>query len=82
MFNFAELPLYKSSPHHLSLSLSGTDWDRLWRALSLATRSVESRAAFTASVLGMTRRDFANSAIAICSREDIVVAKFSINKDI
>ena len=71
------IPLYKSSPKYLRLSLSATDCDMLWRARSLATRSVASRAAFTASVFGITRRDLANSAIAICSRDDSVVAKFS-----
>ena len=55
--------------HHLRLSLSVIVWDALWKALSLATRSVESRAALTASVLGITSRAWANSATASCSRE-------------
>ena len=44
-------------------------WAALWYARSLATRSVESLAALTESVLGMTRRAAANSAMASCSRE-------------
>lgn len=53
--------------YHLSSLCSARVWEVLWKALSLATRSVESWAAFTASCLGMTRRAWANSAIASCS---------------
>lgn len=44
-------------------------WAELWYARSLATRSVESWAALTASILGMISRASANSAMASCSRE-------------
>ncbi|KAH3660041.1 hypothetical protein OGAPHI_007246 [Ogataea philodendri] len=43
------------------------------------TRSEASLAAFTAKVFGITSRAEANSAIASCSREPTVVAKFSKN---
>lgn len=61
--------LSNEDAHHLRFLRSGLTWASLWKARSLATRSVESWAAFTASVLGMTRRERANSAIASCSRE-------------
>ena len=44
-------------------------WAELWYARSLATRSVASWAALTASILGMISRASANSAMASCSRE-------------
>ncbi len=50
-------------------SSSGADCAALWYARSLATRSVESLAALSASVLGMVSSDEANSAIASCSRD-------------
>jgi hypothetical protein len=48
-------------------------WAELWYARSLATRSVASWAALTASILGMMRRASANSAMASCSREPLKV---------
>ena len=63
------LPLTKSRPIHFRFFHSGLTWASLWKALNFATRSVESWAALTARVLGITRRDLANSAIASCSRE-------------
>ena len=55
--------------YHFRFFRSGLTWASLWKALNFATRSVESWAALTARVLGITRRDLANSAIASCSRE-------------
>ena len=54
-------------PYHLSSLCSALVCEVLWKARSLATRSVESWAAFTASCFGITRRDWANSAMANCS---------------
>lgn len=53
--------------YHLRPSLSVMVWEALWKALNLATSSVESSAAFTDRVLGITRRALANSATASCS---------------
>lgn len=55
--------------YHLSSSLSVMVCEALWNALSFATRSVESSAAFTESVFGMTNSALANSATASCSLE-------------
>lgn len=61
---------YRSThTHHLSPSLSDMVCEALWKARSLETRSVESSAAFTDKVFGITRRELANSATASCSRE-------------
>eukprot|EP01139_Manchomonas_bermudensis_P000601 Amastigsp_a664_855.p2 type:complete len:318 gc:universal Amastigsp_a664_855:99-1052(+) len=49
----------------------------LCAARSCATRSIESFAELMARVLGMTRSDSANAAIATCSRDEIDVAYFS-----
>lgn len=55
--------------YHFRWALSDCSWDALWYARSLATRSAESFAAFTVRVLGITNNEFANSAIASCSRD-------------
>lgn len=44
-------------------------WDEAWKERSWATSSEASLAALTARVRGMTRRDWANSPMASCSRE-------------
>ena len=56
--------------HHFNPSLSAIVCEALWKALSLATSSVESCAAFTARVFGITNKACANSAIANCSLDD------------
>merc|ERR1719270_871466 len=60
-------PSWRSSPWFLRVACSVFVWLELWYARSFATRSDASWAAFTASVLGMTNKDLANSAIANCS---------------
>eukprot|EP00732_Lithocolla_globosa_P003289 Lithocolla_globosa_v1_NODE_2567_length_1950_cov_17.572559.p2 type:complete len:309 gc:universal NODE_2567_length_1950_cov_17.572559:294-1220(+) len=75
------VPPWSSSPVHLSWLFLASVCAALWYARSLATSSVESLAALLASVLGMTRRACANSAMASCSREASVVANFSKNSD-
>lgn len=59
----------KVNSNHFKSALSPWSWEVLWNALSLATRSTESLAAFTARVFGITSKELANSAIASCSLE-------------
>lgn len=60
------LPVTKSRPIHFRLLHSGSTWASFQKALNFAMRSMEFEAALSASVLGIIRRDLANSAIAIC----------------
>lgn len=58
-------------------ALSGFIWLVLWQARRREIRSVLSRAALTDNCLGITSIARANSATASCSRDPIVMAKFS-----
>ena len=70
-------PLSKSRPYRSKIFLGspiGAFCAALWYERSFATSSVESFAALTASVLGMTSSELANSAIASCSLEPCMTA--------
>lgn len=65
-------PLRRSKPYRMYFffpSSLGADWAAPCAARSVPTSSVLSFAAFTASVLGITRSASANSAMASCSRD-------------
>ena len=64
-------------------SALGELWERAWRDRSWATSSDASLAAFTARVLGMARREAANSPMASCSREpfEIDVSVYSCRSE-
>lgn len=55
--------------YHLRSVRSACVCEVLWKARNLDTKSVASCAALTASCLGMTSNECANSAIASCSLE-------------